>query len=446
MVEEFVAFIKHQQLFSEKDRLLLAVSGGTDSVVLADLCHRAGYSFAIAHCNFQLRGKDSDEDEAFVRALAARYGVKCLVQTFATEEACEETGESVQMVARRLRYQWFEELLVSGEYQYMATAHHKNDVLETMLFNLSRGTGIAGLRGMPAKSGALVRPMLFAEKSQITTYIEQHHLKWREDSSNASDKYARNLIRHTVVPQLLQINPSLLRTLDDTLERLQDTEKVLHHYVEEVSARCTTYHDEDVWLAIDVLQEVEALPLVLSEILKLFNFSYEQARNIAWHVKEDGYDKVGKQFTTTGYKLNIDRTYLIISPAKDIASAEYVLEQFTGEVQVADLFALQAEFCSAEDYHIQAEPAIAALDAGKLVFPLRIRRWQPGDWFYPLGMRGKKKLSDFMIDQKIPLNFKDQVYVLLSGEDIVWVIGYRIDDRYKLTSATRQIFQLKQEK
>ncbi len=441
MVEEFVAFIQKQQLFSAKDKLLLAVSGGTDSVVLADLCHRAGYSFAIAHCNFQLRGQDSEEDVAFVRAVAVQYGVECMMQTFDTAMICQETGESVQMVARRLRYQWFDELLASGNYQYIATAHHKNDVLETMLFNLAKGTGIAGLRGMPTKSGALVRPMLFAEKSRINAYIEQHQLPWREDSSNASIKYARNLIRHTVVPRLLQINPSLFRTLDDTLERLQGTEQVLQQYVQDISARCTTWHGQDVWLAMDVLRQAAAMPLVLAEILKPFGFSYEQAKHIAGHVQHEVHHKSGKRFVATDYTLNIDRKHLIISPVQERLTAEYTLAKSATTVQVGDI-CIQTTLYNAKDYRIRAVSHIAALDADKLIFPLCARRWQAGDWFHPLGMRGRKKLSDFLIDQKTPLHLKNQVQVLLSGEDIAWVIGYRMDDRYKLSAATKEVFEV----
>lgn len=445
MIEEFKAFIKNQSLFYSGDKLMLAVSGGIDSVVLVDLCYRAGYSFAIAHCNFMLRSKDSDADEAFVRSLAEKYGVACFVKKFNTMQASQQQRDSVQMAARRLRYKWFTELLQQEEYQYVATAHHKNDVFETMLFNLCKGTGIAGLHGIPLKAGQVIRPLLFTERNTIENYAQQYALAWREDSSNISRKYARNLIRLEVMPKLLQINPALLSTLDTTLERLYFTEKVLQQYAKEVKERSIEKRGKDIYLLLSVLQSIEAMPVILAEILKPYGFNYDQSKTIATQIHDTSRDQVGNTFHSENYTLNLDRKHLIISPSRERETRVYYLEQSEEELKVNQHFVLKCKTQDARHYHINADPKIAALDLDKLRFPLQVRSWQAGDWFQPLGMKGKKKLSDFMIDHKIPLNLKDRVYVLTSGEAIVWVMGYRIDDRFKITKATKQVFQIIQE-
>lgn len=445
MIEEFKAFTQKHNLFNSEDRLILAVSGGIDSVVLVDLCYRAGYSFAIAHCNFMLRGKDSDADEAFVRSLAEKYGVVCFVKKFNTVQESQQLRDSIQMAARRLRYQWFTALLQQEDYHYVATAHHKNDVFETMLFNLCKGTGIAGLHGIPLKAGQMIRPLLFTERSAIENYAQQYALTWREDSSNASVKYARNLIRLEVIPKLLRINPALFSTLDATLDRLQGTEKVLLQYAKEVKERGLEKKGEDVYLLRSVLQAVEALPVVLAEILKPYGFNYEQSKMMAAQIHGTSPDQVGNIFHAANYTLNLDRKHLIISPSKERETLTYYLGQSDEELKVNQGYVLNCKIQDAKHYQINANPKIAALDLDKLKFPLKIRRWQAGDWFQPLGMKGKKKLSDFMIDHKIPLNLKDRVYVLTSGEAVVWVIGYRIDERFKITSSTQQVFQIIQE-
>lgn len=445
MIEKFKAFIQEQGLFSAREAVILAVSGGIDSVVMADLFAQAGYIFAIGHCNFSLRGKESDADEAFVRALAQKYGVPCFVRRFDTVAESEKEGESIQMAARRLRYQWFATLLEEKNYRYVATAHQKNDVLETMLFNLCKGSGIAGLHGIPVKTEQVIRPLLFLERQNIESYARQRGLTWREDSSNASVKYARNLIRQEVIPHLLRINPGLFNTLDATLERLQGTEKVLQHYVAQLTGNYIEKKGEDTLLPLSALQTATALPVVLAEILKPFHFRYTQAKALASRIQEADSGMVGKIYSSQSHVINIDREYLVISPRKTGTLPLFYLYEDMGQLTVNNYFALNFQLFRADDYSIPADPVVAALDYDKLSFPLLIRKWEEGDWFRPLGMKGKKKLSDFMIDHKIPLNLKDRIFVLVSGEAIAWVIGYRIDDRFKITEATRQVFQIIQQ-
>ncbi len=445
MIEDFKVFITHQHLFSPQDRMLLAVSGGIDSVVMTDLFARSGYTFGIIHCNFRLRGKASDEDEDFVRRVAAKYKVPCFVKRFDTVEEREQTGESIQMTARRLRYQWFADILRAESYQWVATAHHKNDVLETILFHICKGTGLAGLQGIPVKNDTIVRPLLFADKTAIENYARQHGLTWREDHSNASTKYARNLLRLKVIPHLLQINPNLFQTLDDTLERLKGAGHIVQQYVQDVKDSSMEEKGKDIFLTLSVLRSVEPLPLVLAELLKSYGVAYTQAKTMAHLIREKQGDTTGKRFYTESHTLNIDREHLIISPGKKEDYAEYNLEESTLLLEVPPLFTLTCQFQNTDNFKINTDSRVACLDADKLIFPLQVRPWRTGDWFYPLGMQGKKKLSDFMIDHKIPLNLKQRIYVLTSGKAIVWVIGFRIDDRFKVTQTTRQIFSITQQ-
>lgn len=445
MIEKFKAFIVNQGLISAGEPVLLAVSGGIDSVVMADLFARAGYTFAIGHCNFSLRGEESDADEAFVKALAQKYGVPCFVRRFDTVAEGEKEGESIQMAARRLRYQWFTALLEEKNYSCVATAHQKNDVLETILFNLCKGSGIAGLHGIPVKTEQVIRPLLFLERQAIENYAWQQRLVWREDSSNAAVKYARNLIRQEVIPPLLRINPGLFNTLETTLERLQGTEKVLQHYVAQLTESCMEKKGENTLISLSVLQTSTALPVVLTEMLKPFHFHYTQAKALASRIQEAGSGMVGKIYSSQSHVLNIDREHLIISPRKTDETPIFYLYEDMRQLTANNHFVLNFQLFRADDYSIPADPVVAALDYDKLYFPLLIRKWEEGDWFRPLGMKGKKKLSDFMIDHKIPLNLKDRIFVLVSGEAIAWVIGYRIDDRFKITDATRQVFQIIQQ-
>ncbi len=444
MIEAFKTFVSQQHLFSPQDSVLLAVSGGIDSVVMADLFAQANYCFAIAHVNFRLRGEASEADEAFVRTLADQYGVPCYVQAFDTQAESQQSGSSVQMTARSLRYDWLQLLAKERKFACVATAHQKNDVFETLLFNLTKGTGIAGLHGIPVKTRLLIRPLLFATRTDIAQYARQRPLSWREDASNLSVKYARNRIRLEVMPALLKINPNLLHTLDDTLERMQGAEKVLQHYVKQIKAESLQKIGQDIFISLTALQKAEALPVVLAELLKPYDFPYAQVKTIAGFI-QNASSATGKRFTSARYVLNIDRTHLIISPAE--ASGRYAayLEKDTHQLTLDDHRRLVCQVAEASTYKLPADPAIAALDLEKLTFPLQIRSWQEGDRFYPLGMQGKKKLSDFMIDRKIPLNLKDRILVLLSSDAIAWVVGHRIDERFKITKATKQVFQIIQQ-
>ncbi|MDN5212138.1 tRNA lysidine(34) synthetase TilS [Fulvivirgaceae bacterium BMA12] len=440
MLKEFKNFISQNSLFNPEDKILLAISGGVDSMVMAYLFHQCTYRFAVAHCNFKLRGEASDADEELVRSMAKKYEVKFFARQFETEQIAKDRGVSIQMAARDLRYEWFDELLDDFQFSYLATAHHLNDALETTLFNLAKGTGIAGLKGIPPKSQNRIRPMLFAEKKTIESFAGEKKITWREDQSNASVKYHRNLLRHKVIPLLEKINPDVIRGFSISSRKVAAAENVLKANIGALNERLLKKSGQDFLIGKeDLLKQLEGA-FVLSEILKPFGFNYSQACDI--------YDKlsgVGKKFLSERYQLNIDREELIISPILLSPAPDTILIESTHDTITGQGFQLKIQQVSAADFVIPTDRNTAALDMGKLNFPLQLRPWQDGDWFVPLGMRHKKKLSDFMIDEKIPLNLKKRVFVVKSAEDIVWIIGHRIDDRYKITARSRQVFIIKKE-
>ena len=437
MVEEFKSFIGQQRLFQPRDKVLLAVSGGVDSMVMAYLFHHCGYRFAIAHCNFQLRDKESDLDEEFVGLMAKKYKVDFFTRRFDTQNYAKEEGISLQMAARHLRYDWFAQLLAGHEYKYLALAHHLNDSFETALFNLVKGTGLAGLKGIAAKNSYRIRPLLFADKEKIRSFGVEQGVQWREDSSNASIKYNRNLIRHEVIPLLEKINPDLINSFAQSSEKILAAGHIVSREIEAVKEKLLEASGEDFFIDKKALKELQEGSFLLSGILKSFGFNFSQVCDIYSKL-----DSIGKLYFSESYQLNIDRAKIIISPVSPNPSEAMSIESGR-ETLVGEGFSLSLSQVPAEGFSIPDDKNSAAVDLDKLKFPLKIRPWKKGDWFMPLGMRHKKKLSDFMIDEKIPLNLKSRILVLESAEDIVWVIGYRIDDRYKITSHSRQVFVLK---
>lgn len=437
MVKEFIQFVQDQQLFDENSRVLLAISGGIDSVAMLRCFQEAQFcSFGVAHCNFGLRGDDSDMDEEFVKKLAKRAKVSFHSHVFDTQAFAEKEKISIQMAARQLRYAWFAQLIADYGYDYVATAHHKNDALETVLFNLAKGTGIAGLHGIKCKTGNVVRPLLFADKEMIMDFVAQKQLAWREDSSNESTKYSRNLIRHEVVPVLKKVNPDLENTFRNTAERIAQVEEVYLAHVAKIEQKAVQHEGNNVFIDIEVLRAEKTNAVVFHDLVKRYGFNFVQAKDIQSKLLEGA----GKIFESPTHQLNIDRESVVISP-KDM-SAFLPVAIFRDQEEFKDE-RLWLRFSQevADGFKISADKRIAALDLDKLTFPLEIRKWQHGDFFFPLGMKKKKKLSDFMIDEKIPLNLKREVLLLTSGNAVAWVIGHRIDDRFKITSETQRVMK-----
>ena len=440
MLDQFLSFINKHNLVQPSQKVLLAVSGGMDSVVMCDLFSKAKINFVIAHCNFGLRGEESNEDEMFVKKLSIKYKVPFMVTTFQTEDFAETEKISTQMAARILRYEWFEKIRQEQNCDYIATAHHQNDVLETVLLNLTKGTGIAGLHGIRLKNGRIIRPLLFAEKEMIFDYVVENQVIWREDSSNESNKYQRNLIRNEVVPLLKQINPNLENTMQHTVERIAAVEDIFEQEMEMLRKQITWSDSQAVFVNYKAIQTLSQPVIKLSELLKPYHFTYQQSQDIF-----EAFDKEsGKTFLSPTHTLVKDRTELVITK-KSLQSFVSQVITISDEELIFDNLKLiiGKSFERTEDFIVPTAKKMACLDADKVRFPLQLRKWKEGDWFCPLGMNKKKLISDFLIDQKVPLNLKKEVYLLTSNGSIVWVMGMRIDDRFKVTDKTEKLILLK---
>ncbi len=436
--QKFHKYNNEQQLFEPDDRILLSVSGGVDSSVLCHLFAQEHRNWAIAHVNFQLREEDSDQDEYFVQRLADKYKVPFVSRTFATQAFAEEQQISTQMAARQLRREWSEQLTTDEKFDYVALAHHHNDQLETMLLNLAKGSGIAGLRGMLPKAGIWIRPLLWATKEEIINYACDHQLTWREDRSNAEDKYQRNWVRHQIIPALQKINPALLSTTQSTFQRLQQVEAIFQTEVKRFDNQGLTKKNDELFIQKEVILNHPQAESLLAGWLSSYGFSWHDAQQIVSAVRDKA--QPGKQFLSNGYCLWIDREQLIVTSRE--APPNFLEWHEAGKSTETSLGQLRGKVIEREHYKITSDENTAALAFNQLQFPLQVRRWEAGDSFQPLGMKHRKKLSDFLVDCKVPRYDKEQVLVLLSGNEIVWIIGYRIDHRFRLMERTEQVYEI----
>ncbi|MES2138259.1 MAG: tRNA lysidine(34) synthetase TilS [Bacteroidota bacterium] len=460
MITALLNHIKKEKLFSTTEKVLLTVSGGIDSVLMCELFHKVGLNFGIAHCNFQLRNEESDEDETFVNTLAQKYNVPFHFIKFNTAAYAKKNKVSIQIAARDLRYQWFEEIRKEYDYNYVATAHHQDDSIETFFINLLRGTGISGLHGILPKHGNIIRPMLFSTKKEIESYVKKNKLKYREDSSNASDKYVRNKIRHHVTPVLKELNPGFENTFNKTINHLREVELIYKKDIETKRSKIVKQEKNNIFIPIKQLKKLQPITTYLYEFLKPYNYNASTVEEIISTL--DG--ESGKQFFSNTHRLIKDREFLIIEPREEsqelrskkqeprskkqdpgVGTKDFEIKILKNQKEI-DLENLKLSFRSevnSPDTEIQKSTSIAYLDLEKLEFPLEIRKWQKGDVFHPFGMKGKKKLSDFFIDKKLSLNQKENAWLLTSKGKIAWVIGQRIDNRFKITDKTRKIYIVK---
>lgn len=429
----FIEYVENQGLFEAKDSILLAVSGGQDSVLMAHLFKEAGYQFGIAHCNFGLRGAESQRDEAFVRQLAKQLGVDFYCTHFDTAAFAQKEKISIQMAARQLRYQWFEEVRHQEGYHYIALAQHQNDSVETLLLNLLRGTGIGGLHGIAAKRDKLVRPLLFLNRTEIEEWVAALHLAFVEDSSNLSDKYARNHLRLHVVPQLKVLNENLEETFQKNMARFAEVELLLQNQVAQHRAQLFQHSTEGISIAIAALKALNPQKLLVFELLRPFGFSASVVDEILTSLHKQS----GTRFYSSTHQLVIDRGQVLIAP---IRSEQYWSIPLHQPGTVALGTEQQFRFSLCDDLHFENNRNKAFVDADRLIFPLLLRNKHEGDKFIPLGMRKTKKLSDFFVDQKIPLSQKQHIPLLLNGNgEIIWVAGMRQDERYKISKSTKKV-------
>ncbi|KAB1063768.1 tRNA lysidine(34) synthetase TilS [Salibacter halophilus] len=434
LAEAFLEYINEEKLLTRNNKLLVGVSGGIDSVTLCELLHRSNISFAIAHCNFGLRGGESDADDIFVQSLADNYEVPHFRKYFETKKYAEENGVSIQMAARDLRYEWFEEIRSKEQYDFIAVATNLNDDLETMLINFTRGTGIKGLTGIKPKNGKVVRPLLFASRDQIETFARQEEVNWREDSSNQSTKYLRNDIRHNVVPVLKRANPSLENTFRENVIHFKQAEEFIQNRMADIYEQIIEQQKDGVALDKEFIVNDPDGRFILFRILHRYAFHRDQTNQIFELLNQ----QPGKQFFSSAYVLTIDRGKIFIQPREKEGHVQNHLEPT--DMEISRPVPLRTKVLTMDEFTMDKSLDVACLDFDKLNFPLTVRTWQEGDSFVPLGMKGNKKVSDLLVDEKVPLNQKQHVSVVVSGDEIVWVVGIRISDKVKVNEETQKVF------
>jgi len=437
MQNRFLEFCNANSLFKHKKKILLAVSGGLDSIVMLDLFIKSKLPIAVAHCNFGLRGKESDGDELFVKKLCVKNKIDFHRKKFDTSSYSKQYKVSIQVAARDLRYQWFSEIIEKESYSSLATAHHLDDSIETFFINLLRGTGLKGLTGIPAKTNFLIRPLSNFSRSEILDYAKLKKLEWREDSSNDSEDYLRNRIRKNVSPILFKLQPELHEVMKKNFEHLQQSNSLLEEYAAVLSDKFVQQTGKNIWkINIKSLSTekhpAEKLQLILSG-LGIKSADIESMLKL---------NDPGKEYRSGDFRMLRDRSHLIIEKKKQKSQKTVLISEKLDEIQYLDKHIRFKKLKITGLKKAEIVGNIENVDALKLSFPLQLRQWKAGDYFYPLGMKQRKKVSGFLIDQKVDRFEKEKCSVLLSGNDIVCILGLRIDDRFKITEKTKNIFSI----
>lgn len=438
MLRKFIQYIGSHNLAGKNDKILLTVSGGIDSVCMAHLFYQTGYTFGIAHCNFKLRGKESDGDQVFVQQLAEKYECKIYYKDFDTKEFAQQSNLSIQMAARELRYQWFDELADKYDYSRIAVAHNRDDYIETILINLIRGTGLKGLTGIKPRKGKIIRPVLFAARKEITDYVKKEKLTYREDSSNSDIKYHRNLIRNKILPLIGQINPSFTDTLIGESEIFQSVHSIYQKEIEKIRDAISLQDKNKIIYSIPKIQSLRLNAPMIFDLISPFGFNYSDSKNLLEMLNTGP----GKKLISGSHILLKDRKTIIIEKINTTETGKiFSIDQNSAGISEPVKLSLK-KYKKNSACKISTASTIASVDYDKLAFPLSLRHWKKGDYFIPLGLKGKKKLSDFFIDRKVNLLDKEKIWLLISENNIVWVVGYQLDDRYKVTPETKNILQI----
>ncbi|HOK52557.1 MAG TPA: tRNA lysidine(34) synthetase TilS [Bacteroidales bacterium] len=439
LLQRFEHYLRKECSVDPAETILIAVSGGADSMCLLHLLHTLRQPVAAVHCNFQLRGKESDEDEAFVKQHTHALSIPLHVKKFDTLAYARSQGITIQEAARKLRYDYFEHIRQLHHYQCIATAHHADDSIETFFINLLRGTGLKGITGIKPRQGLLIRPLLFAFRHEIEQYCTENNIEFRTDSSNLSDKYLRNQLRHHIIPAFERINPAFRQIMLRNLDNFKQAEKIYQHYITHEINKIPQRLPDNTWsFPIHDIKQQPSPTLALHELLQPFNFSPDTIYDIVRALDRES----GKEFFSPTHRLIKDRDLLLVEPIESEESAQvFYIEPNTQEITFP--IKLTFQWFNAADYKIKADRNIAALDADKIEFPLMLRHWQKGDYFIPLGMKNFKKLSDFFIDLKLSRLQKERTWLLTNGDEIVWIVGIRIDERYKITPQTKHVIEIR---
>lgn len=446
LLNRFVEHIRKEHFFEKNDSLLVAVSGGVDSVVLCELCRQAGYGFAMAHCNFQLRGEESERDEAFVKKIADSYGVKLYLKRFDTEKFSIDQKLSIQESARKLRYDWFKEL--ADDFRFLLTAHHAGDNIETLLMNFFRGTGLAGLTGIPAKTGNIRRPLLPFSKDELISFAIENKLEFVEDSSNSSSKYTRNYFRNELIPQIEKVYPQVSQNLLGNIRRFSEIESLYEQAVSVLKNKLCKTKGNELHVGIKQLTGYNNRALVY-EVIHPFGFSEKQIDEVIKLSSAGNGSYINAP--DAAFRIIKNRHWFIITPLAGEQVENFIIEKPGIEINfpLGTLRVSNSEGVRSADQPPRKSPPggqtshqVAALDSTHIQFPLLLRKWKTGDYFYPLGMKKKKKLSRFFIDQKLSKTEKENAWVIESDRKIIWVVGHRIDERFKITANTTEILLL----
>jgi tRNA(Ile)-lysidine synthase len=434
--------VRTEKIFSDADHLLVAVSGGLDSVVLCDAVNQLGYTFSMAHCNFKLRGAESERDEAFVKQLAEQYKVPVHIRSFDTASFAAQNKCSIQEAARQLRYTWFAELIhdfndrSGNKKMRLLTAHHLDDNIETLLMNFFKGTGIAGLRAMQPATEKVARPLLWARKQVLEDYARLTGLQWVEDSSNLEDKYARNYFRHQLIPLVEKIYPQVMDNLTDNLDRFRDIEKLYQLSVDRLVRQMIVVKGDEMHIPVEKLRLAQAVKTLLFEIIRPYGFHPAQLNEVLKLLDS----QTGKYVLSQTHRILKNRNWLIISKMVPTESGIFLFEEIPSSVKFPAGIIDISQGSPSEVDILSSGDNNAWLDATEIHLPLILRKWKTGDYFYPLGMRKKKKISRFLIDRKRSKIEKENTWVIESDKRIIWVVGQRIDDRFKFSSASKKCY------
>lgn len=440
LLKAFEKYVERHELFSHNDKILLTVSGGVDSMVMLSIFVRLGYNVEVAHCNFGLRGKESDEDTEMVACECEKMGIVCHTKRFDTEGEMARTGDSMEMTARRLRYEWFNELCREKGFAVIAVAHHANDSIETFFINLLRGTGLRGLTGINRQYGRVVRPLLYATRKNILEYAVQNKIPYREDSSNLSTKYLRNKIRLGLLPLLREINPKFTALMRGNLYRLNDAQRFIDVAIDRIRETAMHSHDGIDTIEVAAIDAMYPRDFVIYELLNSsYGFKGDVVEELNRALKRGVTDR---RFYSRDYVAYLDRGNIMVTRIQDEDDCEVVVEHDDMRSYCGNsvLYYEHTDIDNVSEYHLPNE--IALIDEAKLQYPLRLRRWREGDTFIPFGMAGRKKVGDYLTDQKVPIVERKRQFVLVSGEDIVWVVGRRTDDRFRIGNNTENILKV----